>query len=30
MKNQTLTSTTPVGVPNAPGAPAPLVLPARP
>ena len=29
-KNTTLTSTRPVGVPNAPGAPAPLVLPARP
>ena len=30
MKNQTLTSTTPVGVPDAPGTPAALVLPARP
>ncbi|MGJ7498342.1 pyrimidine utilization protein B [Variovorax sp. RT4R15] len=29
-RNTTLTSTRPVGVPNAPGAPAPLVLPARP
>ena len=29
-KNTTITSTTPVGVPNLPGAPAPLVLPARP
>ena len=29
-KNTTLASTVPVGVPNAPGAPAPLVLPARP
>ena len=29
-KNTTLTSTTPVGVPALPGAPAPLVLPARP
>jgi len=29
-RNATITSTTPVGVPNAPGAPAPLVLPARP
>lgn len=29
-KNTTLTSTVPVGVPNAPGAPAPRVLPARP
>jgi len=28
--NTTLTSTVPAGVPNAPGAPAPLVLPARP
>ena len=29
-KNTTLASSTPAGVPNAPGAPAPLVLPARP
>jgi len=29
-KNTTLTSTTPVGVPTLPGAPAPQVLPARP
>jgi ureidoacrylate peracid hydrolase len=29
-KNQTLTSTVPVGPPQLPGAPAPLVLPARP
>lgn len=28
--NTTIASSTPVGVPNAPGAPAPLVLPARP
>ncbi|CAN7190567.1 pyrimidine utilization protein B [Variovorax sp. LjRoot84] len=30
MKNTTIASSTPAGVPNAPGAPAPLVLPARP
>jgi ureidoacrylate peracid hydrolase len=29
-KNTTIASSTPVGVPNAPGAPAPRVLPARP
>jgi len=29
-KNTTIASSTPVGVPNAPGAPAPQVLPARP
>ena len=29
-RNTTLTSNTPVGAPRAPGAPAPLVLPARP
>ncbi len=29
-KNTTLTSSTPVGVPGAPGTPAPMVLPARP
>jgi ureidoacrylate peracid hydrolase len=30
LKNTTITSTEPAGVPNAPGAPPPLVLPARP
>ncbi len=30
LKNTTITSSTPVGVPNHPGAPAPLVIPARP